>query len=313
LAVGLHERPLHKRDPDFDEPKFPAADDGPDNRVYFFRLGWNHCRDVVASISAPPATTEEPSAVVAAEGFVLAPTEATDDMVKAVYPLHYFTRLGAELKQHYAKMLAAAPRAPQANRRGASPEQPANAKQSFAAEPVGEPRFFLDHGAIHDRLTGRHVHGNTDVEYGVAEASIKMLNELAAAAATHPDARDASLAFDVLRDCNVRRQSEWCSNGVMPDLSYRSNELAGEVGEACNIVKKIERERLGWPGSRATIHDLGKELGDVVISIDLLASAAGINLAEYVTRSFNDKSAQMGHATFLPTIDRAMGAKDGKS
>jgi NTP pyrophosphatase (non-canonical NTP hydrolase) len=42
-------------------------------------------------------------------------------------------------------------------------------------------------------------------------------------------------------------------------------ELAGESGELANIMKKIERERLGWQGSRATEEQLADELADVVI------------------------------------------------
>ncbi len=53
-----------------------------------------------------------------------------------------------------------------------------------------------------------------------------------------------------LRSANTLRQAEWDRESRI-DLSYRGNELAGEVGEACNIIKKLERERLGIAGSRA--------------------------------------------------------------
>lgn len=58
--------------------------------------------------------------------------------------------------------------------------------------------------------------------------------------------------YHSLRAANVARQEEW-DPGDKITLSYRGNELAGEVGEACNIIKKIERERLGIRGSRATV------------------------------------------------------------
>lgn len=101
-----------------------------------------------------------------------------------------------------------------------------------------------------------------------------------------------------LRHANLTRQAEWC-RGQMPDLSYRSNELAGETGEACNIVKKLERERLGWAGSRATVDNLGDELADVVICADLVAATAGIDLYAAVERKFNVTSTKMGHTTVL--------------
>jgi NTP pyrophosphatase (non-canonical NTP hydrolase) len=48
-------------------------------------------------------------------------------------------------------------------------------------------------------------------------------------------------------------------------LAYKGNELAGEAGEACNVIKKLERERLGMPGSRDTVAHLAEELADVII------------------------------------------------
>ena len=49
------------------------------------------------------------------------------------------------------------------------------------------------------------------------------------------------MEYRTLREANVARQREWDpSDKIMP--AYRGNELAGEVGEACNVVKKLERE-----------------------------------------------------------------------
>lgn len=46
------------------------------------------------------------------EGYVLVPVELTPEMVKAVYPLHYFTYLGSELREHWRTLLAARPKIP---------------------------------------------------------------------------------------------------------------------------------------------------------------------------------------------------------
>lgn len=51
--------------------------------------------------------------VVLPVGWKMVPVEPTEDMIKAVYPLHYFTELSVELRRHYAEMLAAAPEPPQ--------------------------------------------------------------------------------------------------------------------------------------------------------------------------------------------------------
>ena len=106
------------------------------------------------------------------------------------------------------------------------------------------------------------------------------------------------LTFDGLRQANLTRQSEWDRDGKI-DLSYRGNELAGEVGEACNVIKKLERERLGIRGSRDTVEHAMDELADVVICVDLLASALGGDLGEAVRRKFNATSEKNGLLTRL--------------
>lgn len=104
------------------------------------------------------------------------------------------------------------------------------------------------------------------------------------------------LGLRELRRANLERQAEWCPDQA-PDLSFRGNELAGETGEACNVIKKLERERHGWCGSRDTIEHLGDELADVVICADLVAIAGGIDLAEHVVAKFNAASDANGLAT----------------
>jgi hypothetical protein len=83
------------------------------------------------------------------------------------------------------------------------------------------------------------------------------------------------------------------------DASFRGNELAGEVEEACNIIKKLERERLGIPGSRTSLDRLAEELADVVICADLIGMHYGIDLRSAVARKFNAKSMEMGFGTLL--------------
>lgn len=83
--------------------------------------------------------------------------------------------------------------------------------------------------------------------------------------------------FTTLRGANAARQKEWDKAGGI-DPAYRANELAGETGEACNVIKKLERERLGIRGSRDTVAHLAEELADVVICVDLLAMSYSIDL-----------------------------------
>lgn len=103
----------------------------------------------------------------------------------------------------------------------------------------------------------------------------------------------SALCFQDLREANAKRQREWCPDQT-PDLSFRGNELAGETGEACNVIKKLERERQGWRGSRATREQLAEELADVIIVADLIALDLGIDLGEAVRAKFDATSAKYG-------------------
>lgn len=105
-----------------------------------------------------------------------------------------------------------------------------------------------------------------------------------------------STTFETLRFANDVRQREWDTDGTI-DLAYKGNELAGEVGEACNIIKKLERERRSIRGSRATMQDLADELADVIICVDLIASAIGVDLGAAVRSKFNATSAKYGLTT----------------
>jgi NTP pyrophosphatase (non-canonical NTP hydrolase) len=95
--------------------------------------------------------------------------------------------------------------------------------------------------------------------------------------------------LDLLRKANQHRQNEWDEDNQI-SLSYRGNELAGEVGEACNIIKKMERERLGIRGSRSNKEALAEELADVLICTDLIAMQEGIDLKKAVLHKFNKTS-----------------------
>lgn len=96
-----------------------------------------------------------------------------------------------------------------------------------------------------------------------------------------------------LRIANYTRQQLWDTKNELT-LAFRGNELAGEVGEACNIIKKLERERLGIRGSRATKEELADELADVIICVDLICMHLNISLAQAVKDKFNMTSDKMG-------------------
>jgi NTP pyrophosphatase (non-canonical NTP hydrolase) len=91
-----------------------------------------------------------------------------------------------------------------------------------------------------------------------------------------------------LRDANQARHAEWFNKPV--SLLFRATELAGEAGELCNAIKKLERERLGVKGTKATLEQVAEEIADVVIAADLLAMQFNISMAEAVQAKFNATS-----------------------
>lgn len=97
-----------------------------------------------------------------------------------------------------------------------------------------------------------------------------------------------------LRYANIARDKEWDPEDKCT-LSFRGNELAGETGEACNILKKLER--MGIVGSRSSKEQLAKELADVVICADLCALEFDIDLGEAVLDKFNETSEKYGLKT----------------
>jgi NTP pyrophosphatase (non-canonical NTP hydrolase) len=96
-----------------------------------------------------------------------------------------------------------------------------------------------------------------------------------------------------LREANLIRAREWGTD-IHTDLSFKGNELAGEVGEACNIIKKMERERIGLPGGKTDIPGLTEELADVIICVDLIAAHLDIDLEAAIVTKFNKTSEKIG-------------------
>ncbi len=107
-----------------------------------------------------------------------------------------------------------------------------------------------------------------------------------------------SMDFETLRAANQERHEEWARGGDVP-LSFRGLELAGEAGEACNELKKLERTRLGIVGGKEDLQGLKEELADVLICVDLIAMDLGIDLGEALIAKFNRTSEKYDLATRL--------------
>jgi len=106
------------------------------------------------------------------------------------------------------------------------------------------------------------------------------------------------VTFNVLRGANQNRQKEWPGN-EKADVPFRALEVAGEAGELSEAIKKLLRAERGIKGSTATREDVADEMGDLLVSLDLLADALGINLGEAVRQKFNRASEKYGMRTYI--------------
>ena len=143
----------------------------------------------------------------------------------------------------------------------------------FAIHADGFSRMVLLAGGMTPRRLGRLVQRLLEIETYRMAALLGLPAAREAASVLAFAERELAALAD-LRSANRARQAEWDQDNQIT-LSYRGNELAGEVGEACNVIKKLERERMGIRGSRATKEQLAEELADVVICADLIAMDAG--------------------------------------
>lgn len=73
----------------------------------------------------------------------------------------------------------------------------------------------------------------------------------------------------------------------------------GELGEAANIGKKLNRVRDGIPGNKETPEELRAalqdEVADVFIYLDLLAQSQGFSLEDAVRAKFKKTSEKIGY------------------
>lgn len=83
-------------------------------------------------------------------------------------------------------------------------------------------------------------------------------------------------------------------------LSDWMTAAMGELGEAANVAKKLNRVRDGIPGnseSEETLRsNLADEIADTFIYLDLLAQSQGIELGSAVRSKFDRTSVKIGYS-----------------
>lgn len=79
--------------------------------------------------------------------------------------------------------------------------------------------------------------------------------------------------------------------------------ILGELGEAANIAKKLNRYRDGIAGNKETENELRaklrREIADVFVYLDLTAQSLNFSLVEAVIEVFDNKSKELGYPKLL--------------
>lgn len=107
------------------------------------------------------------------------------------------------------------------------------------------------------------------------------------------------MKLSVLREANVRR----CEQVFHPLHHWTPTDwacaMAGEAGEVCNAVKKLRRLEDGTNTDKdpqteyEAVKDIGAEIADTIIYLDLLAARLGLDLSVEVEAKFNEVSRRM--------------------
>lgn len=107
--------------------------------------------------------------------------------------------------------------------------------------------------------------------------------------------------FAELRNANLQRLPQFKNRKGEPahskpdgsdwSLAQWCNAVVGEIGEAANIIKKVDRGDMTLDEARASLAD---ELADVQTYLDLLAFRVGINLGEATRSKWNRVSERVG-------------------
>jgi len=93
-----------------------------------------------------------------------------------------------------------------------------------------------------------------------------------------------------LKEANKKRQGHYPSGW---DLPRWGNAVAGETGELCNIIKKIDRGDFTLKEANEK-EILADEAADIICYLDLLCQEAGIDLGTAVVNKFNKVSQRKG-------------------
>lgn len=114
------------------------------------------------------------------------------------------------------------------------------------------------------------------------------------------------LTFNGLRNANINRMPEFKNSkgetahpggdGSNWTPAQWLQAVIGELGEYANKRKKFERGDLT---EEEFLECAEMELSDVIIYLDILAHQLGVDLGHAVTKTFNNKSIQVGSRVYI--------------
>lgn len=108
------------------------------------------------------------------------------------------------------------------------------------------------------------------------------------------------------RKLNTQRAVEGFKTYANVPVTYWTTAIAGELGELCNMIKKLERVNHGgidggntYTAANITKELLEEEMAGVFIYLDLLASVYNIDLEDAIIKTFNSKSMKYNFKQFV--------------
>lgn len=118
-----------------------------------------------------------------------------------------------------------------------------------------------------------------------------------------------NLTFERVRRINVARCNKWHPGFPEADDKWTgadwSNAMAGEAGEACNVVKKLRRAEFDLKGAvddspTELVDKLADEIADTFLYLQLLAEFYDIDMPAAIVRKFNAISVREDFPERLP-------------
>lgn len=114
-----------------------------------------------------------------------------------------------------------------------------------------------------------------------------------------PKLRDHA-TFSYVAQANRDRTEQWQGLHTWSPTDW-ALATVGELGEVCNVIKKMKRIEDGHPSKRESTMEeyreqIQKEIGDTYIYLDLLAQRLGLSMYDCVAKAFNEVSKREGYS-----------------